>query len=84
VNHIRAKGEYRADKRFRFQAGTGPHSRMNVNHSGTICGAEPTHDDVDRKTAAHLVKSVAVAPAQLAHWISDVCPACLAKLAVVK
>jgi hypothetical protein len=75
--HIRAKGTYRADKRFRFAYGVGPHSRMISNQSGTLCGAESTTNDLDKKRAAHLIRSVAVAPKQLSHWLVDVCPECL-------
>ena len=73
VNHIRAKGDYRADKRFRFNSKRG--GRAIVNRAGTICGADTTYDDIDKKTAAHLVKSVANAGDRIAHWLADVCPA---------
>ncbi len=77
IRHIRTKGAMRSDKRFRFAFGDGgEHSRNVTNRNQTICGADPTPDDCDRATAVHLIKSVAVAPVQLAHWTSDICPTC--------
>jgi len=77
MKHIRAKGAMRSDKRFRFAFGDrGEHSRNVFNRNGTICGADPTPDDHDRATAAHLIKSAAVAPDKIGHWASDICPAC--------
>lgn len=73
IKHIRRAGKMRHDKRFRSAL-----ARTNVNRYGTICGAEPTNLDIDKAGAAHLRQCARVP--QLAHWIADVCPACLAAL----
>lgn len=78
MRHIRRAGQYRKDRRFRTQF---PGDRSIINRAGTLCGSEPTHDDIDRLTAAHLRASAAVAPQQLAHWIADVCPSCMSTIA---
>lgn len=77
VRHIRRAGRYRKDRRFRTQFDA---DRSIINRAGTLCGAEPTREDIDKVLARHLRSSVAVAPVQLADWIADVCPECLAAL----
>jgi hypothetical protein len=77
--HIRARGEYRSDKRYRTQAMQGA-GRAIINRAGTMCGADPTFEDTDRKTATHLRESVKVAPARLAHWLDGICRDCLKRL----
>lgn len=72
--HIRKAGKMRADKRFRTLFTKSHTGRAIVNRHGTICGAEPTADDKDRDTAAHLIKHAAIP--QLAHWTDGICEAC--------
>ncbi len=78
IKHIRKTGEMRADRRFSVRSGNGPRSRTNVNRSSALCGGETSEYDMDRESAARLIRS-AQHP-QLAHWTVGMCPACRSKL----
>lgn len=69
MKHIRKSGHGR-DRRSRGH-------RFPNNLTPTLCGAEPTVDDVSRKDARHLVEHFSVVrPA----WVETICPACRERL----
>jgi hypothetical protein len=78
IEHVRVDGTVRADKRFRFAFGNGPHSRTINNEHPTVCGAEAGDHDHDVAGALHLIKHGKVA--KLAHWSANICPNCRREL----
>lgn len=71
LQHIRAGGEMRADKRYTSAL------KCKINNAcRTLCGAEPGRDDYDRATAASFVARFSKLKPE---WIADMCPACRAK-----
>lgn len=66
TRHVRAKGEFRKDERYRAI-----YPRI-TNRAGTLCGAEPSRDDIDRKTLAHYETYRAIKP----EWVAEVCDHC--------
>jgi len=66
LRHVRAKGEFRKDERFRAA-----YPRI-TNRAGTLCGTATTADDIDRKTLAHYETYATIKP----EWIAEVYASC--------
>lgn len=73
MRHIRTGNSGGRDKRSRGH-------RFVNKPAPTICGAEPCMNDLSHQGGAHVMYWAQKQPARLGHWVTDVCPACMAKV----